>query len=215
MRLIHLHAARRVVAPHGFSRSRVEGVQVNALGRPNSGPEVHHAVGDGRTAPRRPARDHPVVAQHQLAARPAAKGPLDATVGRVQTVQQAVVAGDEHPVLPDGGGEPHRAIGECRPQDLPRRRVAGDHFIVGGRAVVQSPPGGHDMVRPVVRHPLKAGPRRRRRMRLDRRPAQRQRRRQLLGRIPAPRCIGPVARPIRSAAVGRNSQHQDDDGEKW
>lgn len=113
---------------------------------------------DDRPAPRGPFRDHSLVAEHHVVARSAAPAIQQRDVGKIQAVQESIVADDKQSIRPDGRSESHGPTGEERPPLSSRACVQCHHLSVGRAPKTDQPARNDGVVSEVNTHAAIARP---------------------------------------------------------
>jgi len=160
MRLVQFERSGRVIAPDHAATGGVQGVYVDSFAGPDAGGKVHPIVHHDRSAPCRPAGNHPVVAQEHVRPRAAAVFPDQPAIGRGEAVQVAVVAGDQDAISPGDRGETHRSTREELPTQTALGCIQGVDLAVGRAAEIQVLAGDHGLIRDIESLPGATRPRR-------------------------------------------------------
>ncbi len=177
VRLLDEQGAVAVVGPNHLARPGVESVQEDTHERPDAGCEIDRPLAvllrsdDGRAADR-PRRDHALVAEDLAAGRSAAELPEDFAGWAVEAIEEAVIAADIRPAIPDGRSEANRTVGQ-EPPDFDTGAGIVSRDAVGARRIQQDEVAEWDgFTCGVVLHPrlIRPGRRQRRRLATQRRP---------------------------------------------
>ena len=130
VRMLQIQRAAAIVHPEHFARSGIQGVDKDALERPDTGREVNAAAIDDRTATCRPHGDQPTVADHLSGRWRCAPFPNQLTVFDIQAIQAAVVGREIHLAIPSGRGQTDWAVRIESPTFSTGVRIERCHTIV-------------------------------------------------------------------------------------
>src|SRR5262249_38333112 len=129
MRLFDVDGAVAVVGPDDSARAGIEGVEEDAHERPDASGEVDGIVGDHRGTAGRPGGNQAFVTKDLAVRGAAAKLPKQRALVGIDTIKVAIVRDDEEAVLPDSGGEAHRASSAEAPFLDPGFSIIGRHIV--------------------------------------------------------------------------------------